>query len=210
MKTLKKLFICCIVLLILTTPPIFAKLVNENKHLSPLKSPLNDFGNNSLGKIRAIHYPMYYKYSKFHGMTVEYFPPVDNPGYDYYFCEVDDKVLMNFSLTIEHRLNEMVPFFFTRYTGIELWIGGHEYDYFRIENKTLCDSEGFITYYVNLSEEDHIVPLETNGENVTLQFWLFVKPVVSNFKFIHLIMEIIPDLGVRIGPITINIYPVQC
>ena len=213
MKVAKKIFVGSIILLLITTPIHVIAGVNENTH----PSTLNSFGNNSLGKITIVHLPLYIQYFKFHGINnFDYDPPEDNPGYNYRFCEVDGKVLMNFSLTVEHRLNIVMPFFLVRYTWInDLWIG-KGVDYFRIENKRLCVSEAPEIYYVNMTEEDQIVPLETNGENVTLQFYLYGMPVVTTSVGVHTLMELImPGLKLNFledegGHIPITIIPVQC
>jgi len=211
----KGLVLVTIILLMSTTPLLVANKVNENIHPVALK----DFGNNSLGTVTLMHYALYYRYLKFHGLVViDYEPPEDNPNYDYYFCEIDGKVRMNFSLTVIHRLNAVVPFLFDRYTWInDLWIGKGPVDYFRIQPPELCYSEAFVTYYVNLTEDAQIVDLITNGENVTIQFWLYGMPAVTNSGSIHNIMEIIlpgikQDLLKPVGgsPIEINIIPVQC
>jgi hypothetical protein len=209
----KGLVIGSIILLISTTPLLVATRINENTQ----PSTLNDFGNNSLGTIRIVHIPLYMQWFKFHGIHFEYFPPKDNLGFDYYFCEIDGEVLMNFSLTVEHRINEIGKFFSDRFTWINaLWIGDADVDYFRIEHKQPCVSLAFETYYVNMTEEDQIVPLLiTNHKNVTLQFWLGGMPAVTTSKFIHTIMELLPGLPLNFlksegGHIEITIHPVQC
>ena len=209
----KGLVIGTIILLMSTTPLIIATSVNENTQ----PSTVNDFGNNSLGKIRIIHVPLYIKFLKNRGIdSYVYYPPDDNPGYDYYFCEVDGKVLMNFSLTVEHRLNKLGPFFFDRVTWInDLWIGTST-DYFRIEHKQPCVNESWETYYVNMTEENQIEPLVTNGQDVTLQFFLYGMPVITTSDGVHTLMELLmPFLKSNFlesegGKIPITIHPIQC
>jgi len=212
MKIRKRLFVGSIILLLITTPILVIAGVNENTH----PSSLNISTNNSLGTLTVVHLPLYYQWFKYHGINVEYSPPDDNPGYDYYFCEVDGVVWMNFSLTVKHRLNPVKPFFADRYTWINsLYLNDGYTDYFSFEGKELCENVSFETYYINLTEDDQIQPLETNGENVTLTFWLFGMPAVTNSPAVHTLMDLLPCYPINFlkdegGSIPITIHPIQC
>jgi len=213
MKILKKLFVGSIILLMLTTPLLVTAGVNEKTNVSSL----NVYDGNSLGKITVAHIPLYIGWFKNHGVRVRYEGPPDNPGYDYYFTEVAGEVYMNFSLTVEHRLDDINMFFADRYTWINnLWISGGSprRDYFSIENKTLCDNISFETYYINITEEEQLEPLKTNGESVYLEFWLFGMPAATNSPGIHILMELLPGLPLNFlesegGKVPITIHPVQ-
>jgi hypothetical protein len=214
MKLFKIVFVGSLLLLMSATPLLVATDVKENTN----ESPIDYFGDNSLGKITVVHVPLTYQWFKNHGFgSVTYTPPDGNPGYNYDFCEVDGKISnMSFTLTVEHRLNKVGTFHANRHTWInDLWIGKGTVDYFRIENMTLCYDEAFITYDVPLPENKQIVDLETNGEDVTLAFWLFGMPAVGDSKILWKILEIFPCYPINFlesvgGKIDITIHPIQC
>lgn len=214
MKKLGKILVGSIILLMLTTPLLVSAGVNENKS----SSSLNISGDNSIGKLVIVHMPLYRKFLTLHGIGVswEYIPPQDNPGYDYYFCEVDGEVRMNFSLEVEHRLNVVSPFFTSRYTWInDLWVGKGSVDYFRVEPKEKCEEEFFINYYVNLTEDQQFIPLETNGQNTTIEIWLFFMAAPTDIDAVHTFFELLPNMKYNAfenhgGKISINIHPMQC
>jgi hypothetical protein len=200
-------------LLLLITPIIAQADINENKN------PLNkgDCDLNSLGNLTVVHIPMWIGYLQNHGIgqASEYNPPDDNPLYDYYFCEINGKVYMNFTLSVKHRLNDANGFFISdRYTWInKIWISGDPdgTDYFAKVHKQECTDVAWEEYCIELTEGEQIEPLETNGEEKTIKLWIDIVPAITHNELLHNFMLFLPAFPLRLaGPIDLTIHPVQC
>jgi len=180
MKISKKIFVSSIVLLLTITPLLATAREIEKTNLSSI----NTTRVNSLGNVTIEHIPLYlYPFTK-GGMDVTYDPPPD--GFEYWFPEVNGEVLMNFSLKIRHRLPDFGSgsYLAVRYTWINnLIISGEGFEYL-IEDKKICKDNTFVTYYLNMTDK----PLETNGEDVTLDFYLFGGIAITNSSIIHELM----------------------
>lgn len=205
----KKIFVSCIIQLFIITP-ILATAVDIVKtdiyHTNTTKE-------NSLGCVEIQHIPLYISPILIGGMFVNYTEPND---FIYEFQEINGSVLMNFSLKIKHRLVNYGTnsYFASRYTWVNyLAIAGEGFEYI-IENKTKCNDYKYFTYYLNMVDK----PLETNGKNVTLDFYLFIGPVWTDSQMLHFylwkispIFKLIIIKNVlnprTIDPIEITIHP---
>ncbi len=167
MKLLKKLLVGSIILLLSTTFLVSAAQIKQN----PNAEPVNTTEMNSLGKFVIRHWPLSPIYIKYKGMEIiEYTPPDD---YIYEFPEDENgTVWMNFSLTIEHWLNNVgvywAKFLFPnnfRFTCFSSYIFDDGIDYIFYDHcedvPTNYSHEEFMIYM-------YAVGLKTNGQNKTL------------------------------------------
>jgi hypothetical protein len=197
MKVAKKIFIGSLILLLATTPLIATAGINESKQ----SLSMND-ETGFLGTVTIRHQPMLVAESK--GMeVVSYEPPEDNPNFIYNFTELENgSVRLNFTVTIKHFLNKPgMPYFASwlfpnnfRFTWVKyFWIHepGKPYDIYTIENQKPCTSTNVETYNIPATGKY----LETNGENVTLHFWLWGYPGVTPIRFIYTIISLRPGGG---------------
>jgi hypothetical protein len=171
MNVAKKIFIGSIILLLLT-PVLIAAGVND----STPTTTTDTNGNNSLGTVTVLSYPWHFSPLS-RGAQMFWTPATVNNNI-YFFKEINGTVRMNFTLTIKHRLNAgPIPFIILpRYTVVEyLWIsdpGPGGSDYFKVFNETICATDSFVTYTINITEDMQKIDLQTNGQNKTLIFLL--------------------------------------
>ncbi len=218
MKILKRLFVGSIVLVLLTTPLLVIAGVNEKIDISNASV----YDNNSLGSIEVVHQPFLFRTFSYRGIRVDYTPPAGNPNYDYYFPEENGEVLMNFTLEVKHRLNNVpMPYFASwiwpdefRFTWINLlYISGEGTDYFGFENMTACKEYSFENYTVVIPEEEQSEPLVTNGEQKVLYFYLYVEAAATPIRIIQVLTGLwshtnaLDDPDVPVDPIPIKIVP---
>ena len=196
----KRLVISSIILLLITAPILTSAELNKNTH----PSSLNICDNNCLGTAKVDHQPGLYGILKYRGAIVNYYPPDDNPNYDYYFPEDENgNVIMNFTLHVQHRLNDVMVYWGEniwptehRWTMIDIWVSYNGTDYISNETKTVCvHYNEFKEYNITPIAE---LPLHTNGTTLKCLLWITAYPLYTPVPFIQNICKVLfPHLVVK-------------
>jgi hypothetical protein len=176
----KKILVGSLILL-LSIPSAYATVDIKDNQQIPTVCNCGNYSY-SLGVLTVIHQTFYnLRFRTQRGSLIEYEPP-ENTSFQ--FCEMNGTVMMNFTLTVRHRINMgLLYFILPRYTLIDCaYINYKGQDYFRIFDEHLCNNEVFEEYTINLTPDKQLIPLETNGENVTVQFWLYAGVSAGNFS----------------------------
>lgn len=193
MKINKKLIIGSVILILITTPLLAAgQIQNDDK-----PNQLNSAYNNSLGKFTIQHQPFFPSPGLIglKGMEIiDYIPPED---YIYEFPEDENgTVWMNFTLTIEHWINDIIFYPSSwifgenfRHTWVKnLYINYEEYDYISHEEYIDVNKTKDIRY-VKVKALEGLI---TNGENKTVDWYQFGLAGIGPFGidiFVPLLLQ---------------------
>jgi hypothetical protein len=174
MKVARKIFVGSIILLFMTVPILASADVNNTTTISPLRSS----GYNDLGTIQLQHQPILRTLGTTMGLISEYFPPGENPNYDYYFPQDEDgNVYMNFTLQIKHLKNPSYPYWVpNRFSDVTVWINFNGVDY--IYNGSIKECKTI--YYESYNFSFYCVtPLRTNNTKLAVRFFCTASPIPS-------------------------------
>jgi hypothetical protein len=171
MNVAKKIFVGSIILLLLT-PVLVVAEVNYSTH----STTTGPHGPYSLGEV-FVRQKAWFGNISLRGSKMWWVSP---GNLTFEFNEINGKVMMNFTLTIHHRLVQgNIPILIRpRYTLVDhLWISNPDNpDYFDIFNETKCiNPTDYDTYKINLTPDRQTKPLETNGKPVNLTFYLVMS-----------------------------------
>jgi len=188
----KRLVISSIILLLLTAPILTSAELNKNTQ----PTSLNIYANNSLGTVTVDHQPGLFGIIRNKGAIVKYEPPDDNPNYDYYFPEDENgTVIMNFTLHVKHRLNDIGVYWGEllwptehRWTLIKIWVSApNGSDVISNETKTVCINKSIFEEY----DITVIASLDTNGNTTKCKLWMTAWPLYTPYPFIHNICKVL-------------------
>jgi hypothetical protein len=167
MNVVKRIVVGSIILLLLMPVFVVAE-VNYSTHTTTT----GPHGPYSLGDVYVKHWAFFYNLSA-RGARMIWVPP-ENLTFE--FNEINGTVMMNFYITIHHRLEQgAIPILIApRYTLIDhLWISSPSTDYFNVFNETKCTNQNtYDIYTIYLTPDIQTKPLETNGQQKNLTFWV--------------------------------------
>jgi hypothetical protein len=185
----KRLVISSIILLFLTVPILTSAELNKNTQ----PTSLSIYANNSLGTVTVDHQAGLWGIIRHKGAIVTYDPPPDNPNYNYDFLEVNGTVIMNFTLHVRHRLNDVGVYWGEllwptehRWTLIHIWVSApNGSDVISDETKTVCINKSqWEEYDITVSAS-----LDTNGNTTKCKLWMTAWPLYTPNQLIHNICE---------------------
>jgi hypothetical protein len=174
----------------LSITPVFITVeITESLNISSNKNN----GNNSLGTLIVEHYPFY---RKFDGAKIIWIPP-DNLSY--YFCEKNNTISGNFTLTIKQCLvKSLEPFFILpRNTNLNIWLTYQGYDLFSKSIEIPCMNNTLHNVSINITFE-----LETSGQSKNVSFGLVTSIYAGKGRIGKIwTMRVIANFSITIFPI---------
>ena len=193
MKTLKRLFVGSIILLMLTTSLLVTAGVNEKIDTVNMSVDIDNY----LGDLKVVHQPWLKSGPAID--IVNYTPPEDNPTFQYYFPEDENGYVdMNFSLNITHNTNvPNMPYFGKliwpdeyRSTVVNLWINYEGNDHIIKLDSMNCNKSFPETYTIYLKDGE---PLKTDNVPKQCVFYWSVWPGIGPNEGLHeYIMPLFP------------------